>query len=201
MNSTNHMWSILNRSAKLLPILCSLGLLSPTLSFAQSSVLALSSASVQAGSVVNLTISLTSAYPGQDQGLEWTLSLPPGVTSVTTTAGAAASAAAKRLTCLNQICLLEGMNATPISNGVVGVVSLTLASSASGNLPIQLSNPVEALKNGEGGVISATAGTVSVTPVAAVSVGITPLTASLTASQTKQFSASVTGSTNAAVTW
>src|ERR1700679_420712 len=141
MNSTNHMWSILNRSAKLLPILCSLGLLSPTLSFAQNSVLALSSSSVQAGSVVNLTISLTSAYPGQDEGLQWTLSVPSGVTSVTTTAGGAASAAGKTLSCFNQTCLLEGVNTTPINNGVIGIVSLTLSSSATGNLPIQLSNP------------------------------------------------------------
>src|SRR5271156_5920747 len=158
-----HMWSTRYSPAKALTILCSLGLLSPALSFAQNSVLALSSSSVQAGSVVNLTISLTSAYPGQDEGLQWTLSVPSGVTSVTTSAGGAASAAGKTLSCFNQTCLLEGLNTTPISNGVVGIVSLTLSPSASGNLPIQLSNPVEALANGEGGVISTTAGVVSVT--------------------------------------
>src|SRR5215475_7163330 len=98
-------WSCARQGAAPL-LMCSLGWLIPASSFASSSGLTVSSGSAPAGSVVNLTISLSSAYPGQDQGLQWTLSVPPGVTSVTTVAGDAANAAGKTLYCANQICLL-----------------------------------------------------------------------------------------------
>ena len=181
--------------------LCSLGLFIPAVSLGSTSSLAVSSAQASAGSVVNLTISLSSAYLGQDEGLQWTLNVPPEVTSVVTVAGDAANAAGKTLYCANQICLLTGMNTTPIGNGAVAVISLTLSSSASGNLPIQLSNPVEALADGTGGAISATSGVVSITPPGSIGVGVAPLTAGLTIAQTQQFTANVTGTTNAAVTW
>ena len=162
------------------------------------SVLSVSSASAAPGGQATVQISLNTAYPGNSEGLQWTLNAPSGsVTSYTTTAGPAAIAANKSLSCANNTCLLTAMNSTSFASGVVASVTLNLSSSASGNLSIQLSNPVEALLNGEGGSISTTNGVVSV----GVSVAVSPASASLYASKSQQFSATVNGTTNTSVTW
>jgi len=63
---------------------------------------------------------------------------------------------------------------------------------------VQLSNPVEALLDGTGGSITAANGIVSVD---AISVAITPTSASLSSAQSLQLSATVAGATNSNVTW
>ncbi len=132
--------------------------------FAQS-VLSLSSASGALGSTVTLNISLDTAYPGSSAGLQWTLNAPKDeIESITTSPGPAAIAAQKSLYCANNICLLVGMNLNPLGKGVVAVVTVKLAPTASGDLVIQLSGPVEALLDGTGGSITATNGLVHVMP-------------------------------------
>jgi hypothetical protein len=93
---------------------------------------------------------------------------------------------------------LAGMNSIPLSNGVVATVTLTLSPTATGNLVVQLSNPVEALLDGTGGSITATNGTVS---VAAISVAITPTAASLYNTQSLQLNATVAGASSTDVSW
>lgn len=178
--------------------LLALGLLCWSCCFGQS-VLNLSSASAERGAPVTLNISLTTAYPGRSAGLQWTLNAPAGdVTSFTTAAGPAATWAQKSLYCANQICLLAGINSIPLYDGVVATVTLTLSPTATGNLIVQLSSPVEALLDGTSGSIRATNGIVSVT---AISVTITPNAASLYNAQSLQLFATVAGTSNSEVTW
>lgn len=159
----------------------------------------MSSASGAPGGQVTLNLTLNTAYPGSSEGLEWTLNSPsPEVASVTTTAGPAAVAAQKSLYCANQTCLLAGLNSSPLSDGVVATVTLTLSAAATGNLVVQVSNPVEALLDGTGGSITSANGMVSVD---AISVTVTPTGASLHGAQSLQFSATVAGSANPNVTW
>jgi len=158
-----------------------------------------SSASGAPGGQVTLNLTLNTAYPGTSQGLEWTLNSPsPEIASVTTTAGPAAVAAQKSLYCANQTCLLAGLNSSPLSDGVVATVTLTLSAAATGNLVVQVSNPVEALLDGTGGSITSANGIVS---MEAISVTVTPTGASLHGAQSLQFSATVAGSMNPSVTW
>jgi hypothetical protein len=97
------------------------------------------------------------------------------------------------------VCLLAGLNAATIPSGVVATVTMTLSPSATGAAPIQISDPVEAELDGTTGAI--TANGASISAVAAVTVGITPAAVSLQATSTQQFTATVTGATNTAVTW
>lgn len=159
----------------------------------------MSSASGVPGEPVTLNISLDTGYLGKSAGLQWTLDLPTSeVASFTTVVGPAAATALKSLYCAGQTCLLAGINSNPLGNGVVAVVTLMLSPTATGNLVIQLSNPVEALLDGSGGAISAANGIIS---VGTISLAITPTAANLYAAQSLQLSAAVTGTTNSDVTW
>lgn len=163
------------------------------------SVLSVSSASGTPGGQVSLNLSINTAYSGSSAGLQWTLNAPgPEVTSFTTIAGPAAVAAQKSLYCANQICLLAGSNSNPLSDGVIATVTFTLSPEATGNLAVQLSNPVEALLDGTGGSITAANGVIS---IVAISVTATPTAATLQSGQSIQLSAAVAGSTNSNVTW
>jgi hypothetical protein len=146
-----------------------------------------------------LNISLQTAYPGKSAGLQWTLESPTSdVASFSIAAGPAAASAQKSVYCSGQTCLLTGINANPLSNGVVAVVTLTLSPTATGNLVVQLSNPVEALLDGSGGSITTANGIISVEPI---SVSITPSAANLYVDQSLQLSATVAGTTNSNVAW
>lgn len=178
--------------------LVALGLLCWSCCFGQS-VLSLSSALGAPGETVTLNISLDTAYPGKSAGLQWTLDSPSGeVASFTAVAGPAAASAQKSLYCAGPTCLLAGINSNPLGNGVVAVVTLTLSPTATGNLVLQLSNPIEALLDGSGGSITASSGIVN---VGAISVSVTPDAVNLYAAQSLQLSAAVAGTTNSNVTW
>jgi hypothetical protein len=165
-----------------------------------SSTLSVSSVSATPGTSVQVAISLQSGS-GQTQGLQWTLSVPSGtVTAFSTVAGDAAIVAGKTMNCAGNTCVLSGMNATPIGNGVVALVNLSIASTATGSIPVQLTTPLEALTDGTGGVVSVTSGAVSL-PQPSITMSVSPLASSISASQSQQFTASVTGSSNTGVSW
>jgi hypothetical protein len=181
-------------------LICAVGFLCWSHGFGQS-VLSLSSASGAPGGSVTLNVSLNTGYPGNSAGLQWTLNAPtPDVASFTTVASPGAVSAQKSLYCANQICLLVGLNSTPLSNGVVAIITLTLSPTASGNLVIQLSNPVEALLDGTGGSITAANGLVSVAAISGT-VTLSPSAITLGAANTMQFTANVSNVSNSKVTW
>jgi hypothetical protein len=178
--------------------LLALGLVYGSSCFGQS-VLSLSSASGEPGGPVTLDISLDTTYPGKLAALQWTLNSPSDdVESFNTVAGPAAASAQKALYCANQTCLLTGINSNTFSTGVVAIVTLKLSPTATGNLVVELSNPVAALLDGSDGSITTTNGIVN---VGAIAVAIKPAAAGLSAAQSLQLSATVAGTTNSNVTW
>ena len=104
---------------------------------AQSATLTLScSNSVRAGS--NLTCSIALSGSSLPAGLQWTLAASSPVGVVTVTPAAAALAAQKSLAC-NAVntCLLTGINANQIGDGVLANLSIPIPASPSGQ-PISL---------------------------------------------------------------
>lgn len=79
------------------------------------------------------------------------------------------------------------------TGGTVSTSGLYTAPTTTGTYTVKATSAADTTK-------SATA-TVTVTPAAGVSVAITPATATIQTGATQQFTASVTGSTNTAVTW
>src|SRR5262249_39264682 len=119
--------------------------------------LSLSSGAASPGSNVALSLNYADTTDGQTQGIEWTLSVPTdGLVSISWTPGDAAVAAGKTLSCNANTCILSGLNSTAIGSGVIAVASISLASTASGNLNAQVSNAIAALADGSGGPIAAT---------------------------------------------
>src|SRR6266478_4678897 len=114
------------------------------------------------GSTVLLNLQLTSGGTSP-ASLEWTINGPmPDIQSITAAAGPAATGASKAIQCLGNTCAVYGLNANPIPNGTVAVLTVQLASSASGNLVVQLSNTSASSVSGGGLGVTATNGTVSV---------------------------------------
>ena len=134
----------------------------------QADSLALSSAPTVAGGTASLNLSLNSPG-GQTSGLQWTISYSPAeVAALSVSAGPAATAAGKSLTCNSTAgtatCVLTGMNATAIGSGVIAVVDATMAPSTTAT-SIAVNGSRAASLNG--GSVSSTASGGSITvPVA-----------------------------------
>ena len=89
------------------------------------------------------------------------------------------------------------VNTVPGGNSTVGTISSTGLYTAPGALP----NPATITITATSAVNIKITGTSAVTLDSGVRVSVLPLTATLGASETLQFSATVTGTTNSAVTW
>jgi len=117
--------------------------------FAQGVALSLSSGSGNPGStvVLNLSVSSTSSQPA---ALEWTISYSTtDFSSVSVSAGAAATAASKSISCNSTAgsrkCIAWGLNSKAISNGVLAKVSLTISGSTKNpSSAVSLSNGLSA---------------------------------------------------------
>ncbi len=82
-----------------------------------------------------MNLSLTIGGTKGPAGLQWTLSYPSDVTSLTIAAGPALTGASKSLSCStgagSLTCVASGMNANQIAAGTVAVVTATIASGTS----------------------------------------------------------------------
>jgi hypothetical protein len=113
--------------------------------FGQSAALSLSPGSGNAGSTINLNLSLN-ASGAQPAALQWTLNyVPTDISAVTVTATGAATAASKSIVCNpttgSLSCVLFGMNSTVMANGVIGTVAVTISPAASSTSSvIQITN-------------------------------------------------------------
>jgi hypothetical protein len=185
------------RSLKVLTAIACFGAMT-----ASASQLSLSSASANPGSQVVLTLSLSSAS-STTSGFEWTLNAPSSMVSLVSAAiGASGSGANKSLTCNGMTCIVVGQNGTAIPNGMLASFTLQVASTASGNLAIQLNNASEVLNDGTGVSPTAVGGVISVNGgPPATTVTISPSSVQLSPGGTQQFTATVTGNSNTAVTW
>src|SRR6266571_7584120 len=125
--------------------------------------LSLASGTAVQGSSVSLNLSLSASTAS---ALEWTLFYPAAnVTSVSVAAGPALPAG-KTIQCGTgtgaTVCLASGMNSTMIANGVVAVVTVTLAPTSSASVPISVGSTIGSLANGSAVAVSGTGGTITV---------------------------------------
>src|SRR4051794_28852737 len=168
-------------SSRVFVVACMLAV-SVAAAFAQQGTLALSSGSTTPGGSVALELTLASAQGSAPAGLQWTLTYPPETAGVQMTAGPAATAAGKSLTCDagsgTYTCILTGVNQTMIADGVVAVATVT-ASSSPGAWPIGVTNGLGASGDGNAFALNGSGGGVTVTGTALltpVSVNCTPST-------------------------
>src|SRR5260370_26520730 len=132
--------------------------------YAQPS-LALSSATVAPGGSTALNLSFSSSPSSPLSAVQWTFNLPPTVvTSLTVAAGPALSWAGKSVSCTTGVnsytCVAWGLNTTPISDGVVATLSITLSGGSA--LPVNITNTLGASTTGDAVTVTGTGGTVSV---------------------------------------
>ncbi|HTX35795.1 MAG TPA: putative Ig domain-containing protein, partial [Bryobacteraceae bacterium] len=110
---------------------------------------------------------MTAGSGGSPAGLQWTLTYPSSdITSFSVAAGSALTAAGKTLSCGSGtgqvICVASGINANTVGNGVVAVVTATVASgtsSSSDSIPI--SNALATYPNASVDTTTATGGTLT----------------------------------------
>src|SRR5271170_5090752 len=161
---------------------------------AQSVTLELSSGVGSPGTSVTLALSLnaTGATPAAAQ---WALEYSAAdFSSVTVTAGPAATEAGKTVSC-NQTagatkCVLWGMNATPITSGVVANILLTVSSSTlASSSGVQLANCVAASPAGNALPISAQGGSVALLQLIAANPNPIPVVSGTTGQTTISWNA------------
>jgi hypothetical protein len=121
-----------------------------TIAAAQSVTLSLGiGQETEDGSVV-VPINLVSLGGAQTAAVQWSLSYSSDVTGVAFAAGTAATNAGKSLVCDANACLIYGLNATGIADGVVATVTLQISSHPSSpTVPIQISGVVAATPAGD----------------------------------------------------
>jgi trimeric autotransporter adhesin len=173
------------------------------LGLGQSVTLSVGSGSATAGTTVSLPINLSSSGGAQTAGLQWSFIYSSDITSVTVAAGPSATNAGKSVTCSGSTCLILGFNNTAMADGTVATATFQIASSPSTtSIPIQITGVVASTATGSSILASGGTGTISLpVPPPSVSVSVSPLSATLTASQSKLFTAAVTGNANTGVAW
>jgi hypothetical protein len=130
--------------------------------------LSLSSGTGAPGAAVSLNIALNSSGAEQPAGLQWTLTYSgTGFTAVQLSLGPEATAAGKQIYCASDsgstTCLIVGMNANRISNGVVATASFQISpASAGANLPIQVVNAMAVSPAGTLMPVSGTGGSITI---------------------------------------
>ena len=151
--------------------------------FCQSDSLALSSGVTTPGGTVSLNLSLSSASGSQPAGIQWTLAYSPSaIVAISASAGAAATAAAKSLSCTGSAgsytCFLtglasSGLNANIIQNGVVAVLTVTMSATSPGTT-INVTNPLASSAAGGAIQTTATGGTITALPLSVASLSCNP---------------------------
>ncbi len=145
--------------------------------FAQVPSLSLSSATGGPGTTISLALSLGGGGTAP-AGLQWTLVYPLSqISAIGATAGPAATAAGKTLSCASApgffTCLLTGLNTNAISAGAVANIQVTLAAKAT-TTSISIMNAVGVAATGSGlPAFNTTGGTVAV-PAALSSITCAP---------------------------
>jgi hypothetical protein len=166
-----------SRRGPIPPVLAIAFLFLAHLCYAQSDSLALSSGTAGANGIASLNLVLTSPAGSEPASIQFTLTFPAAnVTSISVSPGPTAIGAGKTAQCAlasgAYTCLLFGLNATTISNGIVAVVNLTIAANVT--IGIGIGNPVAASPTGEAILLSATGATVTPTVTSQVALSVSP---------------------------
>lgn len=136
--------------------------------FAQTVAMGLSSASGNPGSAVTLDLTMDGGSTDPAASVEWTVGYSTSdFSSVTVTAGAASTGAGKSVSCNStagaMTCLAWSESSTPIQNGVVASVVLTIsASTQSTSSPVQLGTGLASDGSGASLITSTSGGVVTI---------------------------------------
>ncbi len=139
---------------------------------AQQVSLSLPAGSTTPGGSLTLNLALTNSGGSQPAGVQWTLSYPSAdIASVSVAAGSAATAAAKTVACNgaagSMVCVVSGLNATPIASGSVASVTFHIASSPTDtSVPVQVAAPAAAAGDGSSVAAAGTGSTITVNKAA-----------------------------------
>lgn len=160
--------SALSRVRRDVEIALLFALTAASLCRAQSVALGLSSVSPAAGSSVTLNLNLNAAAE-LPAAIQWTLAYSTvDFGSARVTAGSAATAAHKQLSCRSSAgsatCLVWGLNNATISSGVLATVSLPINHASAASLPLELTSSSAANSSGVSLRTSTTGGTVTIIP-------------------------------------
>jgi hypothetical protein len=165
---------------------------------AQQITLSFDSATVARGGTATLT--LLSGGSAQAAALEWTLTYPAAdIASVTPSTDPADTAIGKAVACNSSngstVCILAGLNNTPITTGAVAAVALQVSSSAPDSvIPIQLSNVVAVAADGSSLSAVGTGGSLTISNSTATSLGpLSCLPASVVSPASSTCTVSLTG--------
>lgn len=136
---------------------------------AQQFALSLNSASASPGSTVTLNVSALASGGAKAAALQWTMNYPAVLSSLSTEAGPAASAAGKSVSCAvnsgSTTCVAFGMNANTLGDGVVARTTFRIANEAApGVVPISISNLVASDAAGNSIPTSAFSGAITILP-------------------------------------
>jgi hypothetical protein len=139
---------------------------------AQGDTLSLSQGTATTAGTISVNVSLQSSSGQQPAGVQFTLGYSPAdFTAIQVTAGQAAAAAGKMVTCAGAAsaydCVVVGFNSSPIPDGVLAVVSLTVSPTTSDTTSvIQVQNVLASSPLGIAIPISAAGTTLAIAPVA-----------------------------------
>ena len=131
----------------------------------QSVTFSVGSGSGTTGGAVVVPITLASLGGAQTAAVQWSLSYSSDITGATFAVGIAATNAGKTIACNGNTCLIYGMNATPISDGIVATVTLYISPSPSLlTIPVQIVGVVAATPAADSVSASGVPGAVSLPP-------------------------------------
>ena len=135
--------------------------------FGQSASLALTSATTTSGGNASLNLSLTAPAGGGPAAIQWAFTYAASdIAAISATAGTAATAAGKSISCSRSagsyLCLVSGVNSNVISNGVVATVSVTLSATVTTSTSISVTNTIGASPAGAVISLTASGGTITV---------------------------------------
>jgi len=156
---------VIRRLIRFLAIAAGIGIGGVGTCVAQSGSLSLSLNSNAAAGTISLNVVVAAAPGAEPVALQWTLDYPDAdVVGSTAVAGPAATAASKTLTCVGKRCMLWGINGLPIENGVVAVMTLQLANSASNEVVFELTDTLAASPTADAILRSPVNGSLPVNP-------------------------------------
>jgi hypothetical protein len=132
-----------------------------TITLGQNVSVLLASGSGTPGGTVVLPIYITSTEGAQAASIQWSLIYSTDITGVTLSLGSSATVT-KSLYCHGNLCVVFGLNREIISDGIIAIVTVRIASKPSTqSIPIQIAGVVVATPAGQSIPARSVSGTVS----------------------------------------
>jgi hypothetical protein len=180
-------------------------ILTSNIGFAQTESLVLSSGTAAANGTIALNLTLSSPTGSEPASLQWVFTYTSSsISSIAVSVSGTAATAGKNVSCVptsgKLSCVAYGMNSTPIANGIVATVNVTLASGVT-SASIGISNAVAASATGSTIAVTGTAGSITGTVTSSPTLtGVSCNPTSLASGASSTCTVSLSAATTSAVT-